>query len=253
MKHAYLTIDDGPSKDFLSKVSYLRDRQIPAIFFCIGENIEKRFQDVVTAIKVGYPVGNHSYSHRYFSDLTTDEAAQEIRKTDQLIDQLYLEAGVDRPGKYFRFPHFDLGGHSSGAEYEAKWNLPPDQWNVYPMEAKKIWIQRYLCQLNYEQPKFFGINTKYFADKSLLDEFDVRCTFDQAEYHLGNCNAPWGLSEEEAILARIDEDFPFEGRSLRCADTSDIVLIHDHEHTTELFFKIIDSYLDRQISFQTAK
>ncbi len=250
MKKAYLTIDDAPSVDFLKKVSYLRDRNIPALFFCIGENIEKRYSDMITAIRAGFHIGNHSYTHRHFSDLSIADAAKEINTTDQLIEALYTDAGRVRPGNYFRFPYFDTGGHTSGTEYEEHWNLPSDQPSLYTDSEKRTWIQKHLSQLHYEQPNFQGINLKYFADKSLLEERDVRCTYDQAEYYLGNPQAPWGLSEENAILSRIDEDYPFEGRSLCCDDTRDIILIHDHEHTTNLFYKIIDKYLEKGISFQ---
>lgn len=250
MKKAYLTIDDAPSADFSEKVGYLKDRNIPTLFFCIGENIEKRYSEMITAIQAGFHIGNHSYSHRHFSDLNMAEAAKEISDTDQLIEALYSDAGRVRPGNYFRFPYFDTGGHASGIEYEDHWNLPPDQMNSYTNGERRTWIQNFLAQLHYEQPNFQGINLKYFADKSLLEERDVRCTYDQAEYYLGNPQAPWGLSEEKAILSRIDEDYPFEGRSLCCDDTSDIILVHDHEHTTDLFYKIIDKYLEKGISFQ---
>ena len=250
MKKAYLTIDDAPSEDFLRKVNYLYQREIPVVFFCIGEKIEKRFDQLISAIKMGFIIENHSYSHKYFSDLSLNECKQEIQKTDQLIDTLYEKTGTHRNQKYFRFPYFDAGGYSSGADYEAHWSLPKDQWNQYPMKDKKDAIQEYLSELEYELPRFKGINEQYFSD-SLLKGLDVKCTFDQAEYFLGNENAPWNLSEENAILARIDEDFPFEGRSLNCFDTSDVILVHDHEYTTNLFFKIIDRYIEKGISFQS--
>jgi len=251
MKKAYLTIDDAPSEDFLKKANYLYKRNIPVVFFCIGEKIEKHFDQLVSAIKMGFIIGNHSFSHNYFSNLSIDECIQEIQKTDQLIDSLYEKAGINRTHKYFRFPHFDAGGHSSGAEYEAQWNLPKDQWNQYPLKEKKEEIQEYFGQLQYELPHFKGINEKYFSEDSPLTGLDVKCTFDQAEYFLGNENAPWGLSEEDAIIARIDEDFPYEGRSLNCFETSDIILVHDHEYTTNLFYRIIDRYIEKGISFQS--
>jgi hypothetical protein len=92
---------------------------------------------------------------------------------------------------------------------------------------------------------------KYFTDKNLMEGVDVRCTFDQMEYFLGMENAPYGMSEEEAILGRIDEDVPYGGRSLNCLETSDIILTHDEEKTTELFFKIINRYLEKNFEFMT--
>jgi precorrin-2 methylase len=59
------------------------------------------------------------------------------------------------------------------------------------------------------------------------------------------------MCKEKAILHRIDEDVPYEGRSLNCLETSDIILIHDHEKTTRLFYKIIDRYLENKFEFLT--
>ena len=81
----------------------------------------------------------------------------------------------------------------------------------------------------------------------MLKDVDVYCTFDQMEYFLGNEDAPYGLSGESAILARIEEDYPEEGRSLNFSKTSDIIMIHDHEKTTRLFFKLINAYLKQGI------
>jgi len=77
----------------------------------------------------------------------------------------------------------------------------------------------------------------------------MRATFDQAEYWLNNPNAPLGLSSEEAIMTRIEADSPYQGLSLNRLDTVDIILMHDHEHTTALFYRIIERYLEKGIQF----
>ena len=112
MKKAYLTIDDAPSEDFLKKANYLYKLNIPVVFFCIGEKIEKHFDQLVSAIKMDFIIGNHSFSHNYFSNLSLDECIQEIQKTDQLIDSLYEKAGINRIHKYFRLSVGFLVGDS---------------------------------------------------------------------------------------------------------------------------------------------
>lgn len=103
--------------------------------------------------------------------------------------------------------------------------------------------------MNYTQPLFKDVNIKYFLDKEMFDFLDVRSTFDQMEYFLGVDNAPYGMDKEEAILGRIDEDVPYGGRALNCLDTSDIILIHDHDNTTELYYKIINKYIEKNFEF----
>lgn len=249
MKKVYLTIDDAPSKDFKDKVDFLYSKNIPAIFFCIGENIKMYQENVAYAISKGFLIGNHSYIHTHFSDLSIDEGKESIRFTDQIIDETYKMAGIKRPIKLFRFPHFDRGGDNSGDDYESKWSKPESEWLIYPRNDRRMAFQSFLKDLGYVQPLFEGVNLKYISDKKMFDFVDVRCTFDQMEYYLGVDNAPYGMDIEETILARIDEDVPYEGRSLNCLDTTDIILVHDHYNTTELFYKIVNKYIDKNFEF----
>jgi peptidoglycan-N-acetylglucosamine deacetylase len=250
MKTVYLTIDDAPSASFMPKMEYLLKHNIPALLFCVGHDLQKRPDDIITAIKNGFVVGNHSFSHPHFSDLTIEECRHEIQETDKIIDNLYNSAGIKRKHKLFRFPFFDAGGFDSGEAYEAHVRKSESEWNQFTQPKRKNAIQNFLFQLGYAQLLFPGINLKYFKSTGLLDDIDIKCTFDQCEYFLNNPAAPWGLSEARSILARIDEDVPYAGRSLNCDDTADIILIHDHEHTSELFFKIIDRYLEKGFNFK---
>ena len=68
MKAAYLTIDDSPSPDMQSKVDYLHREAIPAVFFCRGDFLEERPAAALDAIRKGFIIANHSYSHPHFSD-----------------------------------------------------------------------------------------------------------------------------------------------------------------------------------------
>ncbi len=228
MKKAYLTVDDAPSRDFAAKMEFLHRHGIPALFFCEGRFIQQREYDLCTAVERGFLIGNHSFSHPHFSDLSTEECKQEILRTDELIESIYRRTSLERPAKYFRFPYFDSGGDHDDRRKE---------------------LQKYLRGLGYRQPQFKGINLKYFNDPHLLTDLDVRCTYDQAEYWLNEPNAPWGLSQEATILRRIEENFPYEGRSLNCEETVDIILVHDHEKTTELFYRILERYLEKGIQF----
>lgn len=108
-----------------------------------------------------------------------------------------------------------------------------------------------LQELGYCQPNFKGINLKWVRDNKLLDGFDVRCTFDQMEFWLGKTYAPLGLNKAETILARIDENYPEQGRALNDFRTTDIILIHDHDpdESVALFYKIIQCYQEKGICF----
>jgi peptidoglycan/xylan/chitin deacetylase (PgdA/CDA1 family) len=62
--------------------------------------------------------------------------------------------------------------------------------------------------------------------------FDVGCSFDQAEYRL----------ERKEALARIDPSHPGAG---------DVILIHDHEKSHELFFECVDGYRKNGLRFES--
>jgi len=248
-KKVYLTIDDAPSKDFKEKIDFLYERNIPAVFFCLGDNIVIHEADVINAIRKGFIIGNHSFKHRHFSDMTLEECKDSIQKTDDIIESMYKSSGINRSMKLFRFPHFDRGGDISGDAYEKKWSKPQSEWFTFEKEDKIIAIQSFLREVGYAQPQFREINMRFFRDKTLMEGADVRCTFDQMEYYLGVKHAPYEMSKEENIIGRIDEDFPYEGRGLNCLETSDIILVHDDERTTELFYKIINRYKEKNFEF----
>lgn len=166
-------------------------------------------------------------------------------KTDTLLEELYQRAEVTRPAKIFRFPYMDKGGHRNSVDYENR-----DWLGESTNPDKKEALQCFLRQQGYVQPRFENIQQRWFLDRHLLDDVDVFLTFDQMEYFLGNPDAPYGLSEEAAILWRIEEDKPEGGRSLNRSDTADIILIHDMEYTTTLFYKILDRYIAKGFDFK---
>ena len=111
-----LTIDDGPSEKAGELLDYLMSKQIGAILFCRGDHLQAREELAVRAIHDGHIIGNHSYDHPHFSTLSKEQARVQIARTDELIDQIYLKSGVQRPAKYFRFPHGDGGANNEAIE-----------------------------------------------------------------------------------------------------------------------------------------
>jgi peptidoglycan/xylan/chitin deacetylase (PgdA/CDA1 family) len=69
----------------------------------------------VDAVRRGFALGNHSYLHPDFSHIGLQEARSEIERTEALIEDVYARAGVQRPGKWFRFPFLSEGGDRRAA------------------------------------------------------------------------------------------------------------------------------------------
>lgn len=233
MKTAYLTIDDGPSKDFKKKVDYLLSKKVPAIFFCLGDCIEERPQDVTYAIGKCFVIGNHSYSHPKFSEISIDEAKRQIEKTDKIIEVIYNKAHTQRPAKVFRFPHGDKGNE----------------------ETKEI-IQSLLREFGYVQPTFENII--WHGRPDLGEDADIYWTYNSKDYTVARYRelgeeSSYGPSSPALIFRRMDEDDYISGKGLNRPDLNDIILIHDSERTSDLFFDIVNKLLDKNIKLELPK
>ena len=83
-----LTFDDGPSIYTEELLDGLKERDVKATFFVIGENAETYPQLVEREAKEGHLVGNHTYSHVEISKLSITVAREEIEKTNQILGNL---------------------------------------------------------------------------------------------------------------------------------------------------------------------
>lgn len=250
IKTTYLTIDDSPSPDFMEKVDYLKNKDIPAVFFCIGEKMAAHPQAIVEAIHCGFVIANHTYTHPSFSDITIAEAKKEIEQTDMLIDELYQEAGVARPAKWFRFPYGDKGDKKYGKVLS--W-LPGN-------EQRRAAIQDLLKQYRYTQSDFGDVTYDFMRKAHLLTDLDWSWSFDIMEWSLMMDKPVQGIKSIEDVLKRMDENQPkdcrgtiwFEKRWL-CSDSAEIILLHDHEETTHYFYRIVDKLKTLPLTFKLPK
>ncbi|MBN2101918.1 MAG: polysaccharide deacetylase family protein [Candidatus Aenigmarchaeota archaeon] len=105
----YLTIDDGPNKNTDDILNKLKGNGNVSFFF-LGENLDtkKGFEKAYRAVSEGHSVGNHSYSHPYFSRIELNEGREEIERTHELIERIHDKAGIQNP-RLFRFPYGDTG------------------------------------------------------------------------------------------------------------------------------------------------
>lgn len=63
-KKVYLTFDDGPTPEVTEWVlSILKQHDIKATFFCIGDNIRKHPELFQKVVAEGHHIGNHTYNH----------------------------------------------------------------------------------------------------------------------------------------------------------------------------------------------
>lgn len=85
-KKIALTFDDGPHPQYTPEMlSVLKERNVKATFFLLGEEVEKYPEIVKQLQEEGHVVGNHSYKHEQLSKLTMEQACKQVNRTNDLI------------------------------------------------------------------------------------------------------------------------------------------------------------------------
>ena len=103
-KIAYLTFDDGPTKNITPKIlDILKEENVKATFFVVGKNVDSYPEIVKRAYDEGHFIANHGYDHNNKNLYKNDESfLNEIEKTDIAIGN-----AIDIPNycsHIFRFP-----------------------------------------------------------------------------------------------------------------------------------------------------
>ncbi|OEF99412.1 hypothetical protein BHF71_02175 [Vulcanibacillus modesticaldus] len=82
----YLTFDDGPSYLTTKILDILKEEEVKATFFVLGQAAEQNKQIIKRIVAEGHSIGNHSYTHRYeyiYKDFFN--YWQEIQMTEKVI------------------------------------------------------------------------------------------------------------------------------------------------------------------------
>ncbi|KUP08792.1 polysaccharide deacetylase [Bacillus coahuilensis m2-6] len=96
-----LTIDDAPDQHALDMAKTLKAMNAPAIFFVNGHFLDtpEEKQILKEIYDLGFPIGNHTYSHSNLKDLSEEKQREEIISISDLVEEITGE----RP-KFFRAP-----------------------------------------------------------------------------------------------------------------------------------------------------
>ncbi len=225
MTTAYLTIDDGPTKNTKQIMDYLLGKNIIPVLFFWGERVEEARENGIYAIQKGAYIGNHSYSHPHFSSLPLEQCIAEIERQEEIINDLYKEAGVERKFKLFRFPYGDKGGENKEA------------------------LQQYLASHGFCKLDYSPITYDWFYEQKLDKDYDIFWTFDYQEYRLHYDKS----FSYPMVQEHIDNPKPNNGGNLHEEGAHNIMLIHDHTLTDELvpgyFQDIIERTLEAGVTF----
>lgn len=82
----YLTFDDGPNPSCTPVLlDLLREHQACASFFLVGCQVQRHPELVQRMVAEGHRLGNHSYTHPSFGQLSLAQQLKEIDVTDRLL------------------------------------------------------------------------------------------------------------------------------------------------------------------------
>lgn len=102
-KQIYLTFDDGPSSEATNQIlDILKDYNIKATFFVIGQNAQN-YPDILRRIyDEGHAIGIHTYDHNYKKIYSSADALQE--DIEKCLNALREILGPDFNTNLYRFP-----------------------------------------------------------------------------------------------------------------------------------------------------
>jgi peptidoglycan/xylan/chitin deacetylase (PgdA/CDA1 family) len=80
-----LTFDDGPSKYTNELLDVLKQNNVSATFFVIGNKVDIYSDTLIKAINNGNEIGNHSYNHKWLTKVDDNELENQINKTQEII------------------------------------------------------------------------------------------------------------------------------------------------------------------------
>lgn len=108
-KKMYLTFDDGPSKENTVRIlEILKERNIQATFFVVGENVEKYPDIIKRMVEEGHSIGIHCYSHSYDDIYQSVEGfVTDFEKAKEAVQNI-----VDVEVWCYRFPGGSINSHN---------------------------------------------------------------------------------------------------------------------------------------------
>lgn len=125
-----LTFDDGPDDYYTPKIlDLLGNKKVPATFFVVGQQIQWCPSMLMRIVKEGHALGNHSWSHPKFTNLTTSQIKEEIYRTENEITILTGERKTTlfRP-PYGEFTDADLNFISELGYKLIMWSVDTLDW-----------------------------------------------------------------------------------------------------------------------------
>lgn len=140
-KVAYLTFDDGPSKNITPQIlDILKQENVPATFFVLGSRAELYPELIRREQEEGHYLANHGYTHQYSQIYRSpDTVFEEYAQTENAIRNAL--GNPDYNTYLFRFPGGSSGGRYAEIKSQAKellhnYGISHTNWNCLTGDAE---------------------------------------------------------------------------------------------------------------------
>ncbi|SEO28000.1 polysaccharide deacetylase family protein [Propionispora vibrioides] len=129
-----LTIDDGPHYKVTPQIlTILKEKQVRATFFVLGENVEHCPQIFAQEVADGHEIGTHTYSHKTLSKLSPQKLSEEFDKAEKVIRTTAPKPTLFRPPGGFYNSQVLALAHQKGYQV-VLWSVDPQDWNRPPTQ-----------------------------------------------------------------------------------------------------------------------
>jgi cellulose synthase/poly-beta-1,6-N-acetylglucosamine synthase-like glycosyltransferase/peptidoglycan/xylan/chitin deacetylase (PgdA/CDA1 family) len=82
-----LSFDDGPDRRWTPKIlDVLKEKKVPGIFFVIGDQANRAPDLLKREYNEGHEIGNHTFTHPAFDDISRTQLKWELNLTQRLIE-----------------------------------------------------------------------------------------------------------------------------------------------------------------------
>lgn len=173
-KKVSLTFDVNWGDNHIEEILNTLDiYNVKATFFIIGKWGEDNKDIVKKIYSKGHEIGNHSYSHKLFSNISSQEIKKEIDKCDLVLENITGE----KP-KLFRFPSGDYNSKAVDIIYNTL--HVPVQWSVdsidWMEQGRDIEYSRVVNKCKSGDIILFHTNSKYTPENigRILENFKTR-------------------------------------------------------------------------------
>lgn len=149
-KVLYLTFDCGYEYENLTStvLDVLKEKQVPAAFFCTLDHIKKETEIISRIINEGHILGNHSATHPSFAKISREKMAKELEDTEN-----YMRENYGYSSKFFRFPAGEYTDNAldlvaSLGFVSVFWSVAYNDWNTNEIHGKAYAVDTVMSRLH---------------------------------------------------------------------------------------------------------